>query len=392
MTAAMHLAPGAPHPAPAGAISRTTLPDARPDRLWFGQVREDPLLETYALEPAEHRTLVVVSSGGCTALSLLAAGAGRVIGVDVNPAQHHLVELKLAAARALPPERLLAFLGAAPDVNRVGTYIALRPLLSDAARAWWDRRPALVRAGAMNAGVTERLLRHVCGAVRTLVHRRATVARLLACRTLAEQRALYHAKWDTWRWRLLFRALLGRRALERAYDPAFFAHVEQRGFAEHFLATVARGLTECAVHDNYFLHHLLTGRYPAGEPGGVPPWLAPAGLARLRDRLDALRLVDGSVTACLRTLPDASVHGFALSNVMEWLDPAEIDALFAEVVRTAAPGARLVFRNFVGWTEVPERWRGRVREDRVLGETLIRRDRSLVQRRIAVCRLWREGV
>ena len=32
-----------------------------------------------------------------------------------------------------------------------------------------------------------------------------------------------------------------------------------------------------------------------------------------------------------------------------------------EVARTARPGARVVFRNFVGWTEVPERWRNVIR-------------------------------
>ena len=54
------------------------------------------------------------------------------------------------------------------------------------------------------------------------------------------------------------------------------------------------------------------------------------------------------------------------------------------------PGARFVFRNFVGWTEVPERWREVVVEDRAAGEALISGDRSAVQRRIAVCRV--EGV
>jgi S-adenosylmethionine:diacylglycerol 3-amino-3-carboxypropyl transferase len=66
---------------------------------------------------------------------------------------------------------------------------------------------------------------------------------------------------------------------------------------------------------------------------------------------------------------------------------SEIEQLFDEVVRTAAPGARLVFRNFVGWTEVPPHWRRRVVEDRARSEALIRRDRSVVQRRIAICHI-----
>src|SRR5688500_18209993 len=64
------------------------LPSASADRLFFAQVREDPLLEIEALAPAANSTTVVVSSGGCTALSLVACGGGRVISVDSNATQN----------------------------------------------------------------------------------------------------------------------------------------------------------------------------------------------------------------------------------------------------------------------------------------------------------------
>ena len=101
-------------PAPAsGPVDRLSLPGAVDDRLYFAQVREDPLLEIEALAPTADDTLVVVGSGGCTALSLLAAGAGRVAAVDLNRTQNHLIELKLAAVTALPHDSLLGMLGAA---------------------------------------------------------------------------------------------------------------------------------------------------------------------------------------------------------------------------------------------------------------------------------------
>ena len=84
------------------------------------------------------------------------------------------------------------------------------------------------------------------------------------------------------------------------------------------------------------------------------------------------------------------MSGFALSNICEWLAPNDIDALFAEVARTATPNAVLCFRNFVGWTEVPSRFRNIIVEDRARGEEMIQRDRSAVQRRIAICRVQPE--
>jgi S-adenosylmethionine-diacylglycerol 3-amino-3-carboxypropyl transferase len=119
----------------------------------------------------------------------------------------------------------------------------------------------------------------------------------------------------------------------------------------------------------------------------VPPYLSEEGCATVGTSRERLTLVDGSVTDHLRTLPDGSVTGFAISNICEWLAPRDVDALFAEIVRTAVPNARLCFRNFVGWTEVPPRFREMITEERARGEEMMRRDRSVVQRRFACCRI-----
>ncbi len=373
--------------------ARVSLPSAVDDRLYFAQVREDPRAEIAALDPGPDDSLVVVGSGGCTALSLVAAGAGQVTAVDVNRTQNHIIELKLAAVAALSRDETLAFLGAtdAPTRNRLETFLTLRPLLTTAARTYWDAHLPLVDAGILGAGVTERFIRMLVRALSLLVHPRSRLERMLACESLEAQRALFEREWNTRRWRLFFQLLLNRRVFRRTYDAAFFAHLERPSFAEHFRRCAEHALTELPVRDNYFLHHMITGRYPAGVENGVPPYLTTEGCAAVAERRDRLTLVDGSMTDSLRILPDASVTGFSLSNICEWLAPHEIDALFAEIVRVATPGAMLCFRNFVGWTEVPSRFRGLVREDRARGEELTKRDRSVVARRIAVCRVAREA-
>src|SRR5215469_4741906 len=123
-----------------GSTERIALPGAVDNRLYFAQVREDPLLEIEALSPTADDSLVVVGSGGCTALSLLAQGAGRVAAVDLNRTQNHLIELKLAAVTSLPHDALLGVLGGTntPRAQRVEAYESLRRRLSPAARAYWD--------------------------------------------------------------------------------------------------------------------------------------------------------------------------------------------------------------------------------------------------------------
>lgn len=360
-------------------LCRTELAGAVDDRLFFAQVREDPRLELDAFRDHLNGPIAVVSSAGCTALSLLAAGATEVVGVDLNRTQNHLVELKSAALTEPHPA---AFLGGAPmpASSRLDTYRRLRPALTPAAQRFWDAHPRHLARGVLHAGVTEQLMGTIAAALKA-VHPRRRRERLFTLETIAAQQEFYRQEWDNARWRLLFRLLCNRLVLRRAYDDRFFAHVENPSYAKHFHHVAGHILTELPVQDNYFLHHMLTGRYPAHSR---PPYLSGTGTGRLT-------LVDGTFTGYLRTQPDRSVSGFALSNICEWLTPEQIDELFTEIVRTARPGARLVFRNFVGWTEVPPRLRGAVREDRARGEELIRLDRSFCQRRIAICEVQDDG-
>ncbi len=369
------------------------LPGAALNRLFFAQVREDPTLEIAALEPRPEDTLVVVSSGGCTALSLLAAGAGHVVAADLNIAQNHLVDLKATALASLPHEEALAFLGAtaADDGWRMRSYRELRRGLTPSAAQYWDRNPAAIRRGALQSGVSERFARVIMKVIALFVHGKSRQLRLLDCRSLEEQRELYRNHWNTWRWRAFFSVLMNRRVFNRTYDPAFFRNVENPSFAKHFLALAERALTEVPVETNYFLHQMVTGLYPTNERDtALPPYLGREGVSRLKSEANRLTLVDGSYLDALRTMPDVSVNGFSLSNIFEWMTPEGIDEHFVEIYRTAARAAALVFRNFVGWTEVPERWRDRFVENRRRGELLIARERSMVQRRIAVCAIRKD--
>jgi S-adenosylmethionine-diacylglycerol 3-amino-3-carboxypropyl transferase len=390
MTTATMAVPLRAEPDLARPLQRTTLADASDSPLMFAQVREDPCVEMQALAPALGGTIVVVSSGGCTALSLLAAGARHVVGVDLSRAQNHLVELKSAAIRALERLDAIAFLGAQPmpAVRRRRLYGVLSPLLTNPARTYWDAHREAIERGALRAGKSERFIALVASLVARTVVRSGGVAALLDAESVDAQREIFRRSWAGWRWRTLFALLLNRWTFSRAYHPSFFDHVENPSFARHFRRLAERTLTEIPTRDNYFLHEMLTGRYPVREPLGVPPYLTPRGVGRAADAARTLSLVDGSMTEYLRSCRPRSIDGFALSNIGEWLDERGLEALFSEVARTARPGARVVFRNFVGWTDVPERWRNVIVERPGYGERLIRRDRSLVQHRAVVCDVW----
>jgi len=370
-------------------LDRTVLPGSRSDRLFFAQVREDPLLEIEALAPLENASVVVVSSGGCTAFSLLAAGASRVTAVDLNSTQNHLVELKAAALRRLTMPEVTSFFGVARGTpqRRARTYGTIRPFLTETAARFWDGHQRLLGRGALTCGVTEQFVGLVARVVRLFIHGPARIDRLLSAQSLEEQREFFDREWNTRRWRALFSVLLNRWTFNRAFDPEFFREVENPSFAAHFRRLLEHALCGVPVRNNYFLHQMLRGTYPLREPNGVPPYLERTKREILRSKLDALKLVDGGYSDYLATCAESSVDALAISNICEWLDASAIDELFAQIVRVAKPGARFCFRNFVGHTAIPERFRGVVIEDEAAGRTAISRDRSCLQARIAICRI-----
>jgi S-adenosylmethionine-diacylglycerol 3-amino-3-carboxypropyl transferase len=385
------------HPADAALrrpfrCERIELPGAISDRLFFAQVREDPMLEVEALRPAFDGRIAIIGSAGCTALSLIASGARDVIAVDLNATQNHLTELKMVVVASLPAKDALAFLGGAPGSprQRVVAYARLRAALSPPARAWWDARLDAIRGGVLGAGVSERLIRLVVRALRLIGHGPGRLRRLLASTTLEEQREFFDREWNTRRWRTLIRIALGRQRLAGVYDPAFFDHVDNESFGDHFLRRIEHGLTGLPVESNYFLHFMLTGTY-SPDVDARPPYLTTEGARTVAEGRDRLTIVDGGMTDWLRTQPAGSIAGFSLSNICEWLAPEGIDALFGEIARTAVPGAVVCFRNFLGWTEVPSAWAHVVVEDRARGVAMIDRDRSLMQRRFAPCVVRREA-
>ena len=370
-------------------IPRRQFGGAIDGRLLFAQVREDPVLEIDALRVRSGGRYIVVGSGGCTALSMLAGGAGHVAAVDLNKTQNHVTELKAVALGVVSPWEYQGFLGAEPmsGDRRSRIYAALRSRLSSSAVHYWDENRESIEGGVLGAGASERFISVLARLVTTCIHPKTRIKRLLEAKSLEEQREIYRNEWNSRRWRSLFHLLVNRWTFDRTYDPAFFSNVANPSFAKHFHQLFERTICEVPAPTNYFLHFMLTGRYPVTRADGVPPYLDPAWDPSLEEVANSLLIVDGRYEDYLTSCETSSVDGLALSNICEWMDDFSIAALFEEVIRVAKPGAHVCFRNFVGHTEVPERLRGRLVEDRELGLRAIRRDRSCVQARIAICRV-----
>jgi S-adenosylmethionine-diacylglycerol 3-amino-3-carboxypropyl transferase len=347
------------------------------ERLLFAQCWEDPRMDVEALRVGPGQTALVVTSGGCTALSLALLGLERVVAVDLNAAQGCLLELKIAGARRLGHREYLELLGARESARRPRLYLEVRGALGARARDYWDRHGRDLERGVLGAGRYERYLGLFRGLLR-LMHGRDRIERLCRLNGPEEQRRFYEQEWNTAAWRLFFRVFFSRRVLGAAgLDPAFFTYVEGiPDFGVHFLSLARHALVDLPARGNYFLHQICLGRYL--DERALPPYLLSENFGALQDSLDRIEVVTDEVGAVLGRLPDASVDAFAYSNVFEWVPPSAFEAMLRETHRVARPGARLCYRNLLVRRRHPPALDGLFEPDDDVATRLLREDRSFV--------------
>ena len=107
------------------------------DRIRYSQCWEDAdvLLEALAIRPGD--TCLSIASAGDNVLAMAGAGAGRVLAVDLNPAQLACLELRMAAFRSLDHGEFLALAGQTHSHDRGTLYQRCREHLSPAARSFF---------------------------------------------------------------------------------------------------------------------------------------------------------------------------------------------------------------------------------------------------------------
>jgi S-adenosylmethionine-diacylglycerol 3-amino-3-carboxypropyl transferase len=359
------------------------------DFVRYASVWEDADVLCEALAPvARGGRLLSVASAGDNALALLTLDPAEVVAADLSAAQLACLELRIAAFRRIDDRaRLLEFLGAgttperpAGDVRnggepasdrparRLALYDRLRADLSPGAAGFWDAHRDSLARGAIHDGKFERYFHLFRRRVLPLIHSRADVARLRAGGSRDERERFYVTRWDSWRWRAMFRLFFSRAMLGRlGRDPEFFAHV-QGSVSDRILARSRYALVEIPTESNPYLAYILTGTF---REGALPRYLRADAYPTIRSRLDRLRLIQGGVESA-----PGPFDGMNLSDVFEYMSVAETERCYAALLERARPGARLVYWNMLAPRARPERFADRVRPMASLAAELHARDRA----------------
>jgi S-adenosylmethionine-diacylglycerol 3-amino-3-carboxypropyl transferase len=323
--------------------------------LVYPQIWEDPVvdMEALALQPGEH--LVAIASGSCNVLSYLTADPGRISAVDLNGAHIALGHLKLAALRQIEDHAVFRrFFGQAQSQANVETYDRLiAPGLDAVSRAYWEgrnllgrRRIALFARNFYRYGLLGRFI----GAGHFLARRLGCdPGVMLQARDMAEQRALFERHLAPVFERRLVRWLVRQPAslYGLGIPPAQYKALASDGGAgilavlRHRLERLACGFD---IRHNYFAWQAFGRGYGPGPDASVPPYLEGRHFEAVKARAGRVSYHQSAITAFLETQPAESCHAYVLLDAQDWMNDAELTALWTQISRSAAPGARVIFR------------------------------------------------
>ena len=312
---------------------------------------EDPRIDGEVLALGEGETILMLTTGGCNVLDRLLDGVAHIVSADLNPCQNALLELKLAAARALTHEQFFQLF--AHSNRRLFDALykpQLRPLLSESAAAFWDHNASFFD-DAMYAGASGGLARILCWLV-WIFGLQPVVRGFHTCRTIEEQCALLDANEKKFsRMVRCFDMLLPvfcpfagvpASQLRLVTGADGDAPAENTSVVRVFLDRVFRK-THIA-RDNYFYHAYLFGKY---SRTCCPRYLRPEYFEQLKAAATRVSVKTMLLHEAANEYPDGYFSSMILLDHMDWLSQEQIQAEWAVFCRKLNPdNGRVLWRSF----------------------------------------------
>lgn len=285
------------------------------DFIRYANCWEDPEVLLKGLNLGKGKRILSIASAGDNSFALLTTEPELVVAFDLNPTQLYLVELKKVAIQQLSREETIAFLGFTENQHRLKTYEGFKQELSPEALKFWEKNQFYIKTGVIHCGKFEKYFQLFGRRILPFIHTKKRVEALLSKKSEEEQKQFYDHKWNTWRWRLLFKIFFSKAVMgKKGRDPQFLKEVKL-SVGTFIFNKAAKQLSSTLAQDNFILRYNLTGNFATL----LPHYLQEENYDVIRKNLSKLEIFNG-------TTDDAIAHfgkfdGMNLSDIFEYMDP-----------------------------------------------------------------------
>lgn len=296
----------------------------------------DALCDSLIVTPNDK--VLSIASAGDNTFALLLNNPSTITAVDYNPAQLFLCELKIAAIQKLSYGDFLEFIGVTASTNRIKVYATLRSGLSKPAIDYWDQRPLLIDKGIIHIGKLDKYFKLFRTNLLPLIHSNETIKMLFEQVTLESQQSFYFQKWNSVRWRLMFKSFFNKYVLSMfGRNSSYFDYIAQNNIADTLYKRTENGFTQSLASHNWYLRFILTGKYLLSHD--LPHYMRWEQFHALKNLVHKIKLTYATLDDCLASYPDNYFTKINLSDALEYYSPENRNQLISSLTKKCCPDA-----------------------------------------------------
>ena len=321
----------------------------------YPQIWEDPEVDLEALKLDQTSRIMTIASGGCNVMNYLTESPEKVKAIDLNPAHVALTRLKIAAIKHLPNyESFFTFFGHADEKKNIENYDRyIAPNLDAFSKKYWEGWSPF-RGRRINYFTKNLYQFGLLGRFISLVHVLAKIygedpREILTAKTQEEQGEIFDRTLGPIFEKKFVRFICNMppALYGLGIPPAQFDELkggEEIDMADVLCARLRRLAVDFPIEDNYFAWQAFGRGYDRSYKKAVPRYLKEEHYQTLKDNADTVEVHHTTITGFLESQPAESLDCYVFLDAQDWMNAEALNMLWSEVVRTARPGARVIFR------------------------------------------------
>ena len=336
----------------------------------------DILLE--GLSATADSRILSIGSGGDNSFSLLTANPEIVVAVDINQIQLFLIELKKACIKNLSHIEALEFLGFTPSSNRTGFFNQIKTELTAEARNYWEANMNLINNGIIYAGKFEKYFLFFSKKIMPFIHSKKTVLELFTSKSQSEQERLYDERWNTWRWKLLFKVFFSKYVLGKfGRDPEFLKEVKIP-VSDYIYSKAAVQLKSAEAKKNFILHFSVTGSF--GDL--LPHYMQKENYNKIKSNINRLKIHYGYAQEAIAHF--GKFNYMNLSNIFEYMDLQTFEKTASGLIKGTAKDGKLVYWNLMVERKISNIFPDKAEYQKELSIELTKKDKGFFYNQVIV--------
>ncbi|MEM7679979.1 MAG: DUF3419 family protein [Pseudomonadota bacterium] len=357
----------------------------------YPQIWEDPEVDLEAMKIDKNSRIMTIASGGCNIMNYMTENPEKIKAVDLNPAHVALGRLKLAALKHLPDyESFFLFFGRANDkrnIENYETYIA--PHLDAFSKTYWEGWTPL-RGRRINYFTKNLYQFGLLGRMIGFVHILAKIygkdpSKILTAKNKAEQEEHFNNElaplFDKKGVTALCNMPVSLYGL--GIPPAQYEELKgDREMSEVLKERLKRLAVDFPIEENYFAWQAFGKGYDLENKKAIPRYLTEENYKEIKKLADRVEVHHASMTGFLQSQPVESFDCYVFLDAQDWMNANQLNELWSEVLRTARPGARVIFRTAGEDTPLNKKLKSNLLKpwhyDPSLSEKAVAKDRSSI--------------